>query len=80
MTDTKPKPTLPPMTAVESTNVSHVGHNGTDLFVRFKSGGTYQYDKVPAEVHAGFLKEGVSPGGHFRNAVAGKFKHQKLDV
>lgn len=76
MTDTDPR--IPKMTGVESTNIESVGHDGSDLFVRFKSGGLYRYPNVPPEIHGEFLKEGVSPGGHFRAAVAGKFPHTKI--
>lgn len=43
------------MIGVHSSNVAAIQWDGDVLFVRFKSGETYQYDGVPFDVYFDFL-------------------------
>ena len=49
-------PDLPPMTEVASSYVSHLGHDGSALYVRWRGGKVSRYHGVPAEDHAALLK------------------------
>lgn len=62
---------LPELVPVTSSNVAAVGHRGTDLFVRFRNGGLYRYEAVPAEVFRRLLAA-ESPG-KFLNAEVKPF-------
>jgi hypothetical protein len=57
---------------VTSTSISHLGHDGTDLFVRFKNGGEYSFANVPRQ-HFEDLLAAKSVGAHFATHVRGKF-------
>lgn len=72
--------TLPDMSPVESSNIDKIGYSGQDrkMFIRFKSGGVYQYDDVPEVAHKAFMAA-PSKGSHFRAAFAGKYKHTKVE-
>lgn len=71
---------IPEMKPVpSSSNISHVGHDGTDLFVRFKpSGGAeegklYRYPGADAS-HVEAMLQHASPGGYFHTTVRGAHK------
>lgn len=70
---------IPDLKSVESSNLSHVGHDGKDLYVRFKNGGTYKYADVPPEAHDA-LMNADSKGTHIAKNIVGKYTHTKLDV
>jgi hypothetical protein len=40
---------------VESSNVKQIGHDGNDLYVRFKNDGVYKYMEVPENIFDGLL-------------------------
>jgi hypothetical protein len=65
--------------AISSTNIKSIGYDQETrkLQVRFKSGGTYEYDGVTPEMHARFLNA-PSPGGHFRDHILPNFKGKKI--
>lgn len=63
---------LPTMTTVVSSNVDAVGHDGADLFVRFKSGGTYRYAGVPLQLYRD-LKASKSAGKFMGAHIKGVF-------
>jgi hypothetical protein len=68
---------LPAMTAVASTNIHSVGHDGSALFVRFHDGGTYRYPGVGAEHHDAMLKA-ESPGRYFANKIRDRHRGGKV--
>lgn len=70
-------PAIPDLKAVDSSNISHLGHDGSDTWIRFKSGGLYRYSGVPAQVHQDFVAAD-SKGSFFRQHLAGKYKHSKV--
>lgn len=74
MTET---PALPEMKPVTSSNIESIGHNGTDLFVKFKGGGTYRYPGVSVDHHDKMLEAG-SPGGYFHANIKKVHKGEKL--
>lgn len=69
---------LPTMHAVQSTNVQAIGHSGTDLFVTFKSGGTYRYRDVPADILSK-AREAKSIGSFLHAHVRGKFAAERIE-
>lgn len=59
-----------------SSNIEAFGHENGRLTIRFKGGSTYDYDSVPAEVHADMSKhhdEGGSVGKWFHANIKNKF-------
>lgn len=69
---------LPEMKSVESSNLDAIGHRGSTLWVRFKSGALYSYKDVPAALYHEF-QAAESPGGFFRSKVRGHFVHASHD-
>jgi hypothetical protein len=70
---------IPHLTPVQSKNIQAMGHEGTTLWIRFKGGGLYSYDGVPAETyHEGVAADSV--GGWFHSKIRGAFAHRKHDA
>lgn len=67
------KTTIPPLLAVTSSAVSHVGHADGALFLRFKGGKLYRYPGVSAEQYAA-LGSANSLGLHLRETIFPKHK------
>lgn len=63
---------------VKSSNVVAIGHDGSELRVRFKGGNLYAYEGVPASVFQAFLKA-PSVGSFFATRVRGRFTSRKLE-
>ena len=63
---------------VVSSNINCLGYQRGRLFVRFNSGQTYSYDKVPFPVFR-TLKESDSVGNAFHRLVRGHYPYQKLE-
>lgn len=63
---------------VVSSNINCLGYQRGRLFVRFNSGQTYSYDKVPFPVFR-TLKESDSVGNTFHRLVRGHFPYHKLE-
>jgi hypothetical protein len=61
------------MHPVKSSNISHVGYEGTTLTIQFKSGAAWSYHDVPEHVHRD-LMAADSVGGYFGSHVKNKFK------
>ncbi len=59
-----------------SSNISHVGYEGTTLTIKFKSGTTWSYHDVPEHVHRE-LMAADSVGSYFGSHVKNKFKGTK---
>lgn len=65
---------------VESSNIRCVGYDTptNTLFIRFHSGESYSYAKVPEEVFA-TLVSAESVGQTFHKLIKGKFEFRHLD-
>lgn len=63
--------------SVISSNLSAVAYEAPTLYVRFKTGATYAYDGVPANVHAG-LMSASSHGSYLASHVKGRYPYRKL--
>lgn len=61
-----------------SSNLSQIGHDGKDMYVKFCGGATYCYSSVPKEVYEQAFKH-PSPGKWLHNVVKGKYPHRKLE-
>lgn len=62
-------------TKVKSTNIASIAHEGSTLEIKFKSGGTYQYEGVhPNTVRA--LMNSESKGEYFNTKIRPKYKHK----
>lgn len=68
---------LPNMIAVNSTNLESVGHNGQNLFVRFKNGSIYVYFNVPTLTFQGLLNAG-SKGTYLNQHIKGIFPYERI--
>ena len=64
-------------TKVESSNIDKIGYLDEDLYVTFKSGVTYKYNKVPVNLYEDFLK--AESKGKFMNAFKKNgFKYERV--
>lgn len=70
-----PRPTVRPVT---SSNIASIAHDGENLYVSFKSGGTYRFDDVPAETFDAMC-EAESCGKFFHANIKGKHTSSKLE-
>lgn len=66
-----------PMIPVSSSAMTHVGHVGTTLHVRFPSGRLYEYAGVSPETYAGLLKA-KSIGSHFQTQIRGRYQEREI--
>jgi hypothetical protein len=66
-------------TYVSSSNIDAVGFRMGTLFLRFKSGVAYQYEKVPFSIYDALTKV-ESCGQFFHRMVKGKFHYTRLEV
>jgi len=69
---------LPTMKPVKSSNVEAVGHEGGDLFIRFKGGAVYHYEGVSKAVYENALKA-PSIGSFVATQIRGKYTHRRLE-
>ena len=60
-----------------SSNLNKVEYDGKDLYVTFKSGGTYRYDSVPRSIFEGFITA-PSAGRYFHMNVKGRYPYRKI--
>ena len=70
------QPTIP-MHNVKSSQIESIGHDGSTLAVKFKSGGTYHYQGVSADDFSK-LQKAESLGSHLQKHIKTKFKFTKL--
>jgi len=66
------------MHMVQSSNVDAVGYEGTTLRVQFRSGATYDYLDVPANVYSQ-LVGGQSPGSYLASFIKPNFEAKRVD-
>ena len=64
-------------TFIVSSNIEAAAYQYGSMFIRFKSGVSYRYDKVPHAVFIG-LCEAESAGQYFHRKIRGVFEFQKL--
>jgi hypothetical protein len=62
---------------VESSNIAQVGHDGSDLFVKFTTGTTYKYKGVP-EAQLMDLMGAPSVGKYFAAHVKTSYPFEKV--
>lgn len=65
-------------TYLVSENLDCIGYRLGQLFIRFRSGGTYSYDKVPFD-YFDALPKVESAGKFFHQFIRGKFRYTRLD-
>lgn len=67
------------MRAVDSSHISSIGYDETSktLQIGFKSGATYRYTGVPANIHQAML-DSPSKGKFFRFEIKNKFAAHKI--
>lgn len=67
------------MQPVDSSAIRAIGHDpeSNKLRVQFQTGGTYEYDGVPAEVHAD-LMAAPSIGRHHSQNIRGLYSSTKV--
>lgn len=65
------------MTPVESSNLESVGHDGTNLFVRFKNGSIYVYLHVPESLYQELLAAD-SKGKYLGKHIKGAFQYERI--
>ena len=70
------------MKIVEYTNSSNIDKTSYDedkqiMYVKFKSGGNYSYEGVPADVYKN-MNNSESVGRYFHNFIKNKFPYKKI--
>lgn len=65
------------MTTVQSSNLAAVDYWGGTLTIAFRSGGTYEYYRVPYSEYAGLLNAG-SHGKYFHRHIKGRYSYRKV--
>lgn len=72
------KPVEVVLHAVDSSNISAVGHDGTNMYVMFIKGTLYRYYSVDTNIYIGFLTT-PSKGKYLNAMVKGKFEASKVN-
>lgn len=65
-------------TAVTSSNIRRIGHDGDDMLILFNSGIAYRYRGVPKIVYE-LAIEAESVGQFFHHHIKGKLTYSKLE-
>lgn len=65
------------MREVSSSSIAAVGHDGTALLVRFRSGETYRYPGAPAS-HVREMADAVSAGRYFQDHIRPHHRGEKV--
>lgn len=63
-------------TPVQSSNIISVGHDGTNLYVNYKSG-TYKYENVDKSVYESLLTSD-SKGKFMNENIKGKYNYSRV--
>lgn len=71
------KPAAIKLNAVKSSQIESIGHDGTTLAVKFKSGGLYHYHGVSVSDFEK-LKKSESVGAHLGKHIKPNFKFTKI--
>ena len=64
---------------VKSSNIEQIGYNeGLEtLYVKYKSGKVYAYDKVPKQIYEG-LEKAESKGSYMNSQIKNKFSFKTI--
>ena len=65
-------------TEVQSSNIISVGHDGTDLYVNYKSG-TYKYENVDKSIYESLLTSD-SKGKFMNEHIKGRYNYSKCNL
>lgn len=63
-------------TEVKSSNIISVGHDGTNLYVNYKSG-TYKYENVDKSVYESLISS-ESKGRFMNENIKGKYNYSRV--
>ena len=63
-------------TEVKSSNIISVGHDGTNLYVNYKSG-TYKYENVDRSIYESLLTSD-SKGRFMNDNIKGKYNYTRV--
>ena len=63
-------------TEVQSSNIISVGHDGTNLYVNYKSG-TYMYENVDKSVYESLLSSD-SKGRFMNENIKGRYNYSRI--
>ena len=63
-------------TPVQSSNIISIGHDGTNLYVNYKSG-TYRYDNVDKSVYESLISS-ESKGRFMNENIKGKYNYSRV--
>lgn len=63
-------------TEVQSSNIISIGHDGTNLYVNYKSG-TYKYENVDKSVYESLLTS-ESKGRFMNEHIKGKYNYTRV--
>jgi hypothetical protein len=63
-------------TEVKSSNIISIGHDGTNLYVNYKSG-TYKYENVDKSVYESLLTS-ESKGKFMNENIKGKYNYTRV--
>ena len=63
-------------TEVKSSNIISIGHDGTNLYVNYKSG-TYKYENVDKSVYESLLTS-ESKGRFMNENIKGKYNYSRV--
>ncbi len=63
-------------TPVQSSNIISVGHDGTNLYVNYKSG-TYMYENVDKSVYESLLSSD-SKGRFMNEHIKGRYNYSRI--
>jgi hypothetical protein len=69
-----------PLAPCDSSNVAAWGHDGATLAVQFKSGSTYHYAGVPADLIEQMRQPGVSIGSFVSKNIRGQYEGVRQDL
>lgn len=65
------------MQHVSSSDLNAVGYENGTLYIRFISGGLYQYSGVPESVYHGLMAAG-SHGRYFHAHIKGRYPYARI--
>ena len=63
-------------TQVKSSNIISIGHDGTNLYVNYKSG-TYKYENVDKSVYESLISS-ESKGRFMNENIKGKYNYSRV--
>ena len=63
-------------TEVKSSNIISIGHDGTNLYVNYKSG-TYKYENVDKSVYESLISS-ESKGRFMNENIKGKYNYSRV--